>query len=148
MAEIVQLKNDSGTEIYPVTTGEAVKMTGNKTIDQAFSDLTLELRNTVQQDLAASKASFSGFYKGDNNNEVNYPIGSIVLAVSKFGNPGLLSRTLSVYIDSEYGYVATDPSYTSILTPGFRKLEGKWSIHGWYSISNNDYPVMLMQRVS
>lgn len=171
MTHIVQLKNDNDEKIYPVTTGEAVRMRGDKTLDQAFDEakrtldgeydskvqefgvVYTEKKDALQSDYNRLSAGLNsvekaGFYRGDNDNNIDYPIGSIVLARSKFGIIGLNSTAFGVYIDSMQGFVVTSPSSTSVLSPGYRKLNGTWSMHGFFNDSSISDPIMLMQRVS
>ena len=157
MADIVQLKNENGTPVYPVTTGETINMEGGKTLDQVFAEKSEALeadfqskKNALESDYQNAKSSFAGFYKGDNDSQLEYPVGSIVLARSKFGIPvsGVNSRAFAVYVDSLQGFTVTDPNYTSVLNPGFSKLNGTWSMHGFYTPSTDSEPIFLMQRVS
>lgn len=69
MAEIVQLKNDNGASVYPVTMGEAINMAGGKTLDQAFNEAKSQILNDIsskKNELAAEvdekKTEFNNLY--------------------------------------------------------------------------------------
>ena len=58
MADIVQLKNENGTPIYPVTTGEAINMSGGKTLDQVFAEKMEALEQDYQDNKDALELDY------------------------------------------------------------------------------------------
>lgn len=219
MAEIVQLKNDNGSAVYPVTMGEAINMNNGKTLDQAFNEAKNQIlldistkKNELATEVEAKKADFNnlytdksellssefttktaelqtdfdgkttalqtdfnskktalqtdynnystsldinnkaGFYKGDNDIQIEYPVGSIVLATTSTGISAL-NRTTKVYCtsSSSYGFQASDvgASYLPTGSAGARLLNGTWAIHGFHQLvlGENKY-LVLVQRIS
>lgn len=61
---IIMMTSPEGDDLYPVTTGEAVKMSEDKTLDQAFEDKTQEIDQTLEQKALEIREAFSDAIQG------------------------------------------------------------------------------------
>lgn len=79
----VQLTDSAGDNLYPVTSGSAVRMTGNKTLDQAFNDKVDALQTAVNNKILELDEWKNGFsFYAEFNKERTFNVNTIPMDFS------------------------------------------------------------------
>lgn len=168
MAEIVvQLKNDNGDSIFPVTTGEAIRYKDDRTVDKVIEDLEASIATGVQsvgaqasqiaQNAVANKAG----YLPANDYSTNFPVGSMLLCSwyvnNMVSNHVPLNSEFDVYVYDSYpeeteicvkNYPQSLKHYSSDGgAQKYKKISGTWYSRGCVLTSSTVWTV-LMQKVA
>lgn len=108
--EIVTLKNENGTQVYPVTTGEAIKVSGGKTLDEKILDDTRHLEEYVEAKLKEA-----------------FPVGIVVTTFSNndYSSPGsFIPGTRWEKVPSGHYLMASSTASTIEQPAGLPDIEG------------------------
>lgn len=111
MAEIVQLKNETGTQVYPVTTGEAIYFSGGKNLDLKLSENEDSMREFIYAKMKEM-----------------YPVGSVYISFGDDSPASFIPGTRWQQLSDGHWLRASSTASNTPVSPGLP------NITGWFRI--------------